>query len=183
MKISIFNGNPDCNNQDFDNCLSSLAVILEKEKHELSLLQLREMEYHHCIGCLDCWVKTPGICVFKDDHVKVLRSFLSSDLVIFASPLIVGFSSALLKKAQDRLLPVILPYIDVSTGECRHYLRYGKAPVFGIIYQPEEDTDSEDLSIFTELWTRFSRNAHSKVAFVRPIQHSVQELSREIARM
>jgi multimeric flavodoxin WrbA len=48
------------------------------------------MKIHHCLGCFNCWVKTPGTCSIHDDEAEVTRRYIASDLVILASPLIMG---------------------------------------------------------------------------------------------
>ena len=35
----------------------------------------REMKISHCIGCNYCWLKTPGVCVIKDDYEIILKKF------------------------------------------------------------------------------------------------------------
>ena len=62
---------------------------------------IRNQQLKYCMGCWDCWVKSPGICAIKDDMGDVLESFIKSDLVIFASPMLMGFPSSLMKKVND----------------------------------------------------------------------------------
>ena len=71
------------------------------------------MDVRYCVGCFGCWVKTPGECVSKDGSHDIRREVINSDLVLFASPLIMGFTSALLKKAHDKLIPLIHPYFEL----------------------------------------------------------------------
>ena len=180
MKISIWNGNPDPADALFENNIVQLVDSLQKAGHSINNLVLRGMKINHCIGCFNCWVKTPGLCVFQDDHKHAIIDMLSCDLLVFASPLLMGFPTSVLKKTLDRSLPILLPYIDVSSGECRHYHRYEKSPVFGLLYQPESDTDSEDVQICTRLFSRFARNARTNLAFVRSTNDQIEEICREV---
>ncbi len=111
MKVTVLNGNPDADNVHFDDYLKNLSALLESNNHAVTVLRLREMDIRYCIGCFGCWVKTPGECSnAADDTHTIRREFINSNLVLFASPIIMGFTSALLKRAHERLLPLLLPY-------------------------------------------------------------------------
>ena len=68
------------------------------QKDDRRAATLRELNLHHCTGCFGCWIKTPGRCVARDDGPRVLAAEITSDFVLLASPLVLGFPSALLKK-------------------------------------------------------------------------------------
>jgi len=113
MKITILNGNPDVNNAKFDNYLKNLSDLLESSNHTVTILKLREWDIKYCTGCFGCWVKTPGECVVPDDTRDIRREYIHSDFVLFASPVIMGFTSALLKKAHDKRIPLLHPYFEL----------------------------------------------------------------------
>ncbi len=69
-------------------------------------------------------MQTPGECVAKDDSALVCRELVRSDLALFASPVIMGFPSALLKKTGEKLIPLIHPYFAIDRGEVHHRARY-----------------------------------------------------------
>ncbi|GAG64044.1 unnamed protein product, partial [marine sediment metagenome] len=48
---------------------------------------LIKKEIKPCLGCFDCWFKTPGKCIIEDDMDELLSKFLSSDIVVFATPI------------------------------------------------------------------------------------------------
>lgn len=177
MRIVILNGNPKPENGRFDWQLAELTRRLLTEGHEVAHFTLRDLKIRQCVGCFHCWIKTPGLCIFKDDQEAILKAWVPAELVIAASPLIMGFTSALLKRSCDRMVPVALPYIDRSSGECRHYLRYGHAPQFGVVYTPEPDTDPEDLAIVADLWQRLARNAGGRLAFFKSLADPAAEVT------
>jgi len=113
MKITILNGNPNAENVKFDNYLKELSDLLESSKHKVTILQLRDIDVRYCIGCWGCWLKTPGECIVADGSSDICREYINSDLVLFASPVIMGFTSALLKKAHEKILPLLLPYFEL----------------------------------------------------------------------
>src|SRR5680860_20197 len=111
MKITILNGNPEQSNSSFDNYLENLSGLLETKGHQVVTLWLRDMDIRPCTGCFGCWVKKPGECASVEDDSRIVRQeALSSALMILASPVIMGFPSALLKRAQDKFIPMVLPY-------------------------------------------------------------------------
>jgi multimeric flavodoxin WrbA len=181
MRVVIFNGNPDPTNEAFDGYLEELAAALESAGHSAKRLCLRDMDIRQCIGCFGCWLKTPGVCVSPDQHGDTLRAYLGADAAVFASPLRMGFTSALLKRMTDKLLPSLLPYVDPSTGECRHFRRYASSPRFAVVYQDEPETDDEDRALTAEMWARLARNAHTRLTTSCPISTPAKEVAHAIA--
>ena len=62
MKITILNGNPEKENNAFDDYLKDLSDSLESSGHEVTTFTIRDLDIRYCIGCFGCWVKTPGEC-------------------------------------------------------------------------------------------------------------------------
>lgn len=180
MKIIILNGNPDVKDNAFEQFLEKLCESLEKENHRVKQLALREMNIKYCTGCWGCWVKTPGQCVIHDDSSIVCSEIIHSDLVVFASPLIMGFISALLKKTMDRLIPLLHPYIEFVEKECHHRKRYDKYPLVGLILDQNHKTFNQDITITTDIFKRFSLNFRSKLQFTAFATNPIQEVIDEI---
>jgi len=95
---------------------------------------------------------------------------------------VLGFSSGLLKRAADKLIPILLPYIDASTGECRHFPRYPKLPRLAVLYQDEPDTVDEDRAITREIWSRMARNANTSLIACLSTTMATTEVAHAIAR-
>ena len=184
MRIAILNGNPDPNNQKLDDYLGSLIGLLESAENSVAYFKLREMKIHPCRGCFDCWLKTPGRCVFKDHSYDICREYINADFVLYASPLILGFPSSTLKHAMDRLIPLVLPYIElVDNQECHHMKRYDREyPPIGLIIEKEDDTDSEDVEIVRDIFARVALDLKSSCLFVKPIDVPPQEVCDAITR-
>ncbi len=170
MEITILNGDMKQGKSDFSIYLEKLTERFKKN-HSVDLYHLNKMNLHYCTGCFNCWWKTPGRCVINDDAEKIFRSVINSDFVIFASPLIVGFTSSSLKKITDRLIVLLHPYIKLKNAECHHLKRYDKYPDFGLILEKETDTDNEDLDIVKDIYDRFALNFHSKRKYMKFIDH------------
>lgn len=180
MRIAILNGNPDSDNKRFDHYLSLLSDKLTEEEHHVTILQLRDMKIAYCLGCFDCWLKTPGLCIVKDDSYRVCEECINSDLVVFASPVIMGFTSALLKKANDKLIPLILYHVELVDNECHHVARYDKYPFTGLLLAKGIDTDDEDIAIISEIYRRDAINFKTEFRFTKLIDDPIEEVIHEI---
>ncbi|MCD6375042.1 MAG: flavodoxin family protein [Caldisericaceae bacterium] len=180
MKITILNGNPNADNVKFDNYLKNLSDLLESSDHTVTILKLREMDIKYCRGCFGCWVKTPGKCVVADDSHDICCEYINSDFVLFASPVIMGFTSALLKKAHDKLIPLIHPYFELVQNEVHHLSRYDKYPLMGLLLEKGKDTDEKDIEIISDIYRRDAINFKTSFCFIRLTTDSVEEVANEI---
>jgi multimeric flavodoxin WrbA len=183
MKVVVLNGNPDEKNAGFDGYLSDLKSRLEDKGHHVDLLTLREMDLRFCVGCFGCWVKTPGMCATKDASHEVERRAINSDLVLFASPLLMGFPSAVLKKAHDKFIGLVHPFIELVEGECHHIKRYERYPYLGLLVEPEADTDDEDLEIIKDIYQRTSLNFKSELRLFETTKSPAAEVADAIDRI
>ncbi len=181
MIITILNGNPNTENTNFDNYLHELSGILESAGHRVTTFPLKEMNINHCKGCFNCWLKTPGECPMKDDSRDILRAYcIDSDFVLFASPIIMGFTSALLKKAQERLLPMYFPYFELIDNEVRHKVRDVTQPLFGLLLEKGKNTDDEDIRITVNIYKKDALNLRTPLCFTKFITDPVKEVADEI---
>ncbi len=183
MRIAILNGNPDPGNIRFDGWLKSLSDLLRAKNHQVNLLTLRALDIAYCTGCWGCWVKTPGRCVNEDGSREVCRAWANSDLVLLASPLRMGFVTALAKSALDKLIPVGLPYIDLHQGECCHKPRYPGSPRLAVLLEPEADGDAGDIEITKSILERNARNFRSEVKFCKLTTGPVEEAADAVDRV
>ena len=180
MKITILNGNPGTENLNFDNYLQELSERLEASLHSVSSFRLRDMNIKYCTGCFGCWVKTPGECVIKDDSAIIRHEFINSDFVLFASPVIMGFISAALKKTQDKLIPLLLPYFEMVHGEIHHPGRYDTYPKIGLLLEKGNNTDDEDIQIIADIYRRTAINLHSSLCIISLTSDLTEEIANEI---
>jgi multimeric flavodoxin WrbA len=178
MKVLILNsGGSD---SAINSIVRDLRDKLSGDGIETGELILRDMKYSPCRGCFNCWVKTPGRCVFKDDGDVLCREVLHCDYVIIASPVIMGYPSAMAKNALDRIIPLIHPYLEDIDGEVHHMKRYEKYPVMGLLLEKSGDTDDEDITIITDIFQRAALNLQSRLGFVKLTTSSVEEIANEI---
>jgi hypothetical protein len=180
MRITILNGEPDPVS-GFQNYVHKIAGRLADSGHQVTTLDLRDLKLQGCSGCFGCWLKTPGECVKRDDSALVCRAAINADLLVLASPLTMGFTSALLKRAADQMVPLIHPYFVLEGGESHHRARYAQYPLFGLLLGATEDTDAEDIEITTAMWRRMARNLKSRMVFTAVANRTAEEVADELA--
>ena len=180
MRITILNGDPD-SSSTFYEYVHNVGARFATLGHQVEMLDLRELNLKGCSGCWGCWVKTPGECAKHDDSAQVCRAAIHADLLVFASPIIMGFTSALLKRATDQLICLVHPYVTIEHGEMHHRPRYAHYPAFGLLLDAGADAEAEDLEITTAIWTRTARNLKSHIAFTEVADRSAEEVADEFA--
>jgi multimeric flavodoxin WrbA len=160
-KICILDGrnNPQENfNRDVAQLISSKPAHVQVERFILN-----DLNISYCVGCWDCWLKTPGICRLRDEHAIVLESVIKAGDVIFVSEESVGFINATLKKTMDRLIPTVLPYIRIHYKESHHYPRYEKSANMHVVLIKKDSTTKDDINLVKDYFHRVSLNFNSEV--------------------
>ena len=97
-----------------------------------------------CLGCFGCWLKTPGLCVHRDDGDTFIKNLLGSDYILIVNRITFGGYSSSIKTCLDRSIPTLHPYFEIRNGEMHHRQRYKKYPEylflgFGGISKAEEE--------------------------------------------
>ena len=163
-QITIINGLTDDSDLAFE---QELGRTLDKHKDNIrcEVFHIRDMNINYCCGCWSCWVKTPGKCIQKDEMPKLLQSIIHSDLTIFVSPVLMGFVSANIKKINDKMIPLVHPYIDIFNGECHHIRRYDRYPKLGLILLDKQAQSKDSHEIITAIYRRLAINMKTELAF------------------
>lgn len=180
MKATILNGAAG------DDALTrratdALIALLQQSGCKVEQIRLGELDIAPCLGCFGCWVKTPGICVIDDAGRDVAKKAIQCDLLTFVTPITFGGYSFQLKKAADRLIPLILPFFQLVGGEIHHQKRYASYPLLlGLGTLPEPNDAQEQL--FRTLVRRNAINFRSPnhAATVVRTQHEDREVDGEL---
>ncbi len=179
--ITILNGIPDDAYTVFESALEQAASV-ENPDRKINIIRLRDLDIRYCTGCWDCWVKTPGICAHHDDMPAIYREVLHSDLMVFLSPITLGFVSALTKKTCDRMIPIVHPYITFHKNELHHKSRYKKYPKMGLILlDPEKSL--VDFENTRQIFYRLSINLKTDLALALHVNGSEKEVHDAISSM
>jgi multimeric flavodoxin WrbA len=124
---------------------------------------LLSKKFGPCNECGTCLIKTPGKCRLKDDMSEMIRRFMDSDVVVFATPVFIDNVTALMKTFIDRLMPVLDPHYEKdSNGEYRRRGRYKKYPKFVVISScamPEQS----NFQVLRLYFRRMARTMHTEV--------------------
>jgi len=163
MKITAFNGAMRGRRSITHVMVQEVLAGAAGAGAEVENVFLVQKRIKHCLGCLGCWIKTPGVCVQKDDMHGLIETYLASDVVVIASPVYVDNVTGLTKDFLDRLVPVTDPHFEMDeSGESRHVKRYERYP--GIVAlssagYPEQST-FQVLSLF---FRRVTRNMNAEL--------------------
>lgn len=111
---------------------------------------LSETRLAPCIGDFDCWTRSPGRCRTQDEAQDIAQAVHDADLVVFLTPLVFGGYSSALKRAVDRLIPLIDSSFHKRFGLTRHLPRYARYPALLCIGLADRPSD-EARSLFAEL--------------------------------
>jgi len=163
MKFTIFNGSPKAKRSNTHVMVESLMEGLRGGGAEAENVFLAKKEINHCLGCLNCWIKTPGVCVHKDDMPELLEMVRESDVVVMATPLYVDNVSGMTKVFMDRLIPLVDPHFeDAGDGETRHVKTDPELPKFAVVAScgfPEQS----QFQVLELLFRRMMRNMQGEL--------------------
>ena len=99
MKIVILEGSP--NRQGSSHILAEAFARGAKDVgNEIVAISAAHSDIHPCSGCISCGYDGP--CVQQDDMAEIKREILSSDMMVFVTPLYYYGMSAQLKLLVDR---------------------------------------------------------------------------------
>lgn len=125
--------------------------LIEKLTHhfdeEVTVKSMGQASMKACIGCWNCWVKTPGKCVMQDDMSAIYTDYVNSSAVVLLVDTAQGFVDHRAKCFLDRTIPHYHPYIQLKNNECHHMPRYDSYPDIYFYYDTEALTNSEDKVI------------------------------------
>jgi multimeric flavodoxin WrbA len=139
------------------------AVLTDKLRAkgwELDIIDLAEARLTNCIGCFECWVKTPGQCRFGDFGRELAGGVIHSDLLLIVSRIRFGSHSSDVQRAFERMLPLLSPLFEKVKGETHHVHRYDRYPslaALGVLHGADEKSEE----IFRKRVERISINLFS----------------------
>jgi hypothetical protein len=102
---------------------------------------------------------------------------INSHLTVIASPLAMGFITALTKKVVDKMIVLVHPYIDIVDGEMRHKKRYKRYPALAMLLDKSLDGDDEDVQITTNIFRHSAANLGSRLHAYGTTDQDVKEVA------
>ena len=125
------------NTLDTNDSTEDINALLPKEQ-DVETVNTSGMNISHCLGCNQCWLKTPGVCAIKDDYEKIVRKLVGAQNLWIVSDTRFGFLDYRGKRVMDRIMPMLNMNIEFRDGWMRHQLRYHTLNV-GVIYKGKGD--------------------------------------------
>jgi len=179
MKVIALNSSPHREKGGTGRILGPFLDGVKQAGADVDLLCLHGLDIRPCLGCLDCWVKTPGRCIQDDDMAGILSRMAESDVMVLATPLYVDGMNAAMKGLLDRSIPLLQPWFVLADSHCRHdrveRFKAGKVALVSVCGFTELDN-------FDPLVTHagaVSRNMRREFAgaLLRPYADSLPELA------
>lgn len=125
MKVIAINSSPNAQHGCTAKMLEHILAGMQAAGATTETFHLGKLKINPCLGCLNCWTKTPGKCVHNDDMENILQKYLTADFVILATPLYVFNVSGMMKNYLDRNIPLAMPFMESSKSKVTgHPSRY-----------------------------------------------------------
>jgi hypothetical protein len=119
------------------------ADELSARGYQVTFHDVAKLALASCVGCFDCFARTPGLCRFRDDGDDLVRAVVAADVLVLLGPVQFGGHAAPVKRALDRLLPMLSPILARQGGETYRRARYHRMPALvGIGTLPAPDPES-----------------------------------------
>ncbi|MFP4196103.1 MAG: flavodoxin family protein [Methanomassiliicoccales archaeon] len=152
MRVILLTGD-DGSHPVYQRIIESVSSVLG----EVEVVRV-DQRVSPCRGCFGCWIKTPGICVIDDRGRELVSKVIESDLLILLTPVTFGGYSSRLKRAVDRMIPLLLPFFRRYGGETHHPPRYPDFPPLWVI---GVGGNRRQWEVFRELVGRNAINMHA----------------------
>ena len=99
MNILVLQGSPNIGGSTAI-LANEFALGAQEAGHDVEIVDVASLDIAPCTGCVACGYEGP--CALSDDFDDVRRKILSSDMVVFATPLYYYGMTAQLKATIDR---------------------------------------------------------------------------------
>jgi multimeric flavodoxin WrbA len=130
----------------------SLLNLLDREQSSVTRITLAHHDIKGCIGCLNCFFKTPGECHFNDIARELPKHYIASDLAVFIAPVTFGGYSSVFAKAYNRMMVQLESHlVETLNGELLRKKRYDQEYPSVMVIGLEKESDSDAEKIFTAL--------------------------------
>ena len=130
-KVLLINGSPKV---ERSNSLRLARAFIEglSKVHELEIdeVVISKLEIKGCVGCLNCWKRTPGQCIHKDEMSTWIDKIVTADIMIWSFPLYYYSLPGKLKMFLDRQCCTNKPEIKDRTdgiGNGSHSFRHDRS--------------------------------------------------------
>ena len=157
------------NTLEDNSCNKQIGALLDNEDNQIKIIETKDLDIHHCIGCNQCWLKTPGQCVIKDDYKSIIKQLVTAEDLWLVSDTRYGFLNYRGKRIMDRIMPMLNMNIEFRDGWMRHQLRYHALNI-GVLYRGDGNQE-----LLEEWCERCAKNLGGKSLGVIPLDKMGKE--------
>lgn len=104
-----------------------------------------------CLGCFNCWTRTPGKCIIKDSYTEMPKYILENDIFIIITEIKYGCYTSYVKNVIDRSIGILLPFFQTVNGEFHHLPRYNNKSIKFIVIGYGKDVTPDEEQTFKDL--------------------------------
>lgn len=119
-------------------CKDQIESLFDTVGTQIKIIDTTSLRINHCIGCNQCWLKTPGVCAIKDDYTQIIRQLIHAQDLWLVTDTRFGFIDYRGKRIMDRIMPMLNMNIEFRDGWMRHQLRYHGLNI-GVLYNGDGD--------------------------------------------
>ncbi len=123
MNVLVINGSPRVEAGNTQAILTPFLVGVRESGAKVEIINLARKKIKSCIGCFQCYAKSPGVCIHDDDMPAIQDRLSSSDILVLATPLYIDGMTGLCKVFVDRLVTFLDPHFLVEGSRVYHPLR------------------------------------------------------------
>lgn len=123
MKVIAVNSSPLMAKGNTAAILTPFLEGMKEAGAEVELFYTKKLKIKPCQGCFNCWVKTPGVCIQRDDMDMLRPKLDEADIWVLATPLYVDGMTGPMKNLLDRIIPGAQPFFELRDDHIRHPLR------------------------------------------------------------
>lgn len=134
---------------------------------------------HPCVGCFQCWIKTPGECIQRDGYNQTGAALAHCDELILITRCTFGSLSPFVKTVIDRAISYVQPYFMILNGEMHHRQRYQNEIKISA-YAYGDSISSAEQQTLQNIIKANAVNLHGKVGTVNFFQNA-DRIFQEVA--
>ncbi len=100
----------------------------------------------NCMGCFECWIKTPGKCKIRDGYENLGSLYSKAKHITVISKCFYGSYSPFVKNVLDRTIPYLLPFFKYKNREMHHITRSKTKFDLNVYFYGKNLTQNEKIS-------------------------------------
>lgn len=125
------------------------TAIVEKvqsllgSKGDFALYNVNQWELKKCVGCFSCWIKSPGLCMFRDKCCDINKDESDCDMLVIITKVCYGCYGPQIKTVLDRSIPNLQAFLELQGENLLHVARYSNEKYALVIAYGDMIADEE----------------------------------------